>query len=81
MFSLISVSKEGLSEDELIQIIGTTTILFIPYHEGAPRMSFSTLFASIGDLLVSRSGLFNFSHGHLKSAVERRYIFDESLKR
>jgi len=69
MFSLLWVSKDGLSEAELIEILGIS------------RMSFSGVYTAVQDLLISKSGLLSFCHDDLRKAVEKKYIPDVDLKR
>jgi len=69
LFCLLWVSKEGLTDTELIDVLGVS------------RMTFSGVFTAIQDMIISRSGLLNFYHDDLRKAVERKYLSDEGLKR
>jgi tetratricopeptide (TPR) repeat protein len=62
MLSLLWVSKRGLSESELVEVLAVT------------RVEFSPLFLALQENLTSRGGLLNFFHDYLRIAVEKRYL-------
>jgi hypothetical protein len=65
--SLIWVSRRGLSEVELLDLLGK--------DDGPlPRAHWSPLHLAAESSLVNRSGLLNFSHDYLRQAVKHRYI-------
>eukprot|EP01114_Cavostelium_apophysatum_P012931 TRINITY_DN3020_c0_g2_i1.p1 TRINITY_DN3020_c0_g2~~TRINITY_DN3020_c0_g2_i1.p1 ORF type:complete len:1203 (-),score=303.44 TRINITY_DN3020_c0_g2_i1:33-3641(-) len=66
--SYLWVSRRGLTESALIEILGIT------------RMQFSPFFFAIQESLVSRSGLYNFFHDYLRQAVEKRYVNQAMMK-
>jgi nephrocystin-3 len=68
--SLIFSSRRGLSEKELLEMLG---------FEGAPlpQALWSPLFLAIEESLVSRQGLLNFFHDYFRQAVYNRYIVNE----
>jgi tetratricopeptide (TPR) repeat protein len=65
--SLIWVSRRGLAEVELLDMIGTR-------GEPLPRAFWSPLFLALESALVIRSGLIGFSHEYLRQAVKNRYL-------
>ncbi|HGE73204.1 TPA: DUF4062 domain-containing protein, partial [Candidatus Poribacteria bacterium] len=72
--SLIWASRRGLSEVELMDLLG---------KDGEPlqRAYWSPLYLASDQSLVSRSGLIGFFHDYLRSAVERKYLKTEDDKR
>lgn len=60
-------TRHGLNEAEMLDILGNK-------GNPLPRAKWSPFFLSMGDALVSKGGLLNFSHGHLKKAVEVKYL-------
>ncbi|MBM4286409.1 MAG: tetratricopeptide repeat protein, partial [Deltaproteobacteria bacterium] len=65
--SLIWAARRGLTESELLEIMGT--------EDGPlPRAFWSPLFLALEESLVSRSGLMNFFHDYLRQAVQERYL-------
>lgn len=65
--SLIWASRRGLSETELLELLGKD-------NEPMPRAYWSPLYLALEESLVSRSGLLNFFHDYLRKAVEDRYL-------
>jgi len=67
ILSLIIASRKGLSESEILGILG------LHYHEWSP------IFIALEESLVTRSGLLTFFHDYLRQAVEARYVntFDQ----
>jgi tetratricopeptide (TPR) repeat protein len=62
VFSLIAVSRAGLSETELLAITGVAPLYW------------SQLYAAISMHLVTKNGLLSFSHQFLRDAVWKRYL-------
>ena len=62
--SLIAVSRDGLSEDELLDITDT---------KGKPLL-WSQFFCSFRQHMIVKSGLVSFAHAFIREAVEERYI-------
>jgi len=60
-------ARHGLSEAEMLDILGRK-------EKPLARALWSPLFLSMGDALVSKGGLLNFSHDYLKKAVEIKYL-------
>jgi nephrocystin-3 len=72
--SLIWASRRGLSETELLELLGSD-------GESLPKAYWSPLFLATEESLVSRSGLLNFFHDFLRKAVKDKYLHDTELKR
>jgi hypothetical protein len=72
-FSLLWVARRGLSETELLELLGA---------EGSPlpRAYWSPLFLAAESSLTSRSGLLGFFHDYLRAAVEHRYLYEEQAR-
>ncbi len=70
--SLIGCSRRGLSEPELLEILGTS-------ESPLPRAYLSPLLLSLDDLLVSSGGLIAFAHDSLRIAVKSRYLQDNEI--
>jgi nephrocystin-3 len=68
---LIWISRRGLSEHELLEILN------IPQYEW---LIISAAFDQVL-ALVNRNGLLNFYHSYLQQAVEQRYLNNEELKK
>eukprot|EP00005_Dracoamoeba_jomungandri_P005444 CAMPEP_0174258426 /NCGR_PEP_ID=MMETSP0439-20130205/7418_1 /TAXON_ID=0 /ORGANISM="Stereomyxa ramosa, Strain Chinc5" /LENGTH=1085 /DNA_ID=CAMNT_0015341927 /DNA_START=79 /DNA_END=3336 /DNA_ORIENTATION=- len=66
-FCLLTVSKQGLSEDELKSILDIDT------------MKFRRFLSVVDEFVISHQGLLNFSHSSLKTAVLKRYLPDEDM--
>ena len=62
ILSLIAVSRNGLSEEELLAITNET-----PLH-------WSQFFCAIRQHLVVKNGLISFAHSYIRKAVEDRYL-------
>lgn len=65
--SFIWASHRGLTETELLEILGTDGKPF-------PRAAWSPLFLAIREFLVNRLGFFTFAHNFLRDAVRDTYI-------
>jgi len=68
---LIWISRRGLSEHELLEILN------IPQYEW---LIISAAFDQVL-ALVNRNGLLNFYHSYLQQAVEQHYLNNEELKK
>lgn len=68
--SYLWAARRGLSETELLELLGT---------EGSPlpRAHFSPFYLSAESSLVNRSGLIGFFHDYLRDAVLHRYLSRE----
>ncbi|MCX6844512.1 MAG: tetratricopeptide repeat protein [candidate division WOR-3 bacterium] len=66
----IWAARRGLSEVELLDILGKD-------GEPLPRAYWSRLFLAAEQALVSKAGLLNFFHDHLRAAVRNRYLPEE----
>ncbi len=65
--SLLCAARRGLSEAELMDLLGT--------EQGPlPRAHWSPLFLAAEQSLVSRSGLIGFGHDYLRQAVRDKYL-------
>lgn len=62
ILSLIAVSRNGLSEEEILAITHAT-----PLH-------WSQFFCAIRQHLVVKNGLISFAHGYIRHAVDARYV-------
>lgn len=72
--SLIWAARRGLSEAELLDMLGT--------DDGPlPRAYWSPLYLSLETSLINLRGLFSFSQDYLRQAVGERYLDDEELRR
>jgi len=65
--SLIWAARNGLSEDELLELLGTNDQLL-------PKADWSPLYLAAEESLVNRSGLLSFFHDFMRQAVEVRYL-------
>ncbi len=73
-FSLLWASRRGLSETELLELLGTK-------GQPLPRAFWSPLYLAAEQSLTSRSGLLGFFHDYLRSAVEHRYLRTQPAKK
>ena len=64
ILSLIAVSRNGLSEEDILSITGET-----PLH-------WSQFFCAIRQNLIVKNGLISFAHCYIRKAVEWRYLKD-----
>ena len=60
--SLVFAARQGLSEPELLEIMGV------------PRLLWTPLFLALQDSLFIRSGMLNFFHEFLKQAISAKYL-------
>jgi tetratricopeptide (TPR) repeat protein len=71
--SLLWAARRGLSESELLTILGTS-------DGPLPGAHWSPLYLAAEHALVNRSGLLNFGHPYLREAVRLRYLPAEEEK-
>jgi tetratricopeptide (TPR) repeat protein len=71
--SLLWAARRGLSEAELLELLGTG-------GEPLPRAHWSPLYLAAEQSLVSRSGLVGFFHDYLRQAVSDRYLPSEGAQ-
>ena len=62
VLSFIAVSRKGLQEDEIMSLCGLK------------QLEWSSFYCSFSPHLISRSGLLDFSHSHIRDAVTKRYL-------
>lgn len=72
--SLLWASRRGLSESELMRLLGTR-------DQPLARAHWSPLYLAAEQSLVSRAGLLGFSHGYFRRAVQGRYLPREAEQR
>jgi len=72
-FSLLWAARRGLSETELLDLLGTD-------GQPLPRAFWSPLFLAAESSLTSRSGLLGFFHDYLRQAVERFCLPSQQAK-
>ena len=65
VLSIIAISKNGLTEQEILSIV-----------EGTP-LAWSQLYCSFAGQLVSKKGIISYSHLYLRDAVMHRYLDTE----
>lgn len=73
VMSLLWASRRGLSEVELLEILGSDGVPF-------PRAYWSPLFLAAEESLFSRSGLLDFFHDFIRRAVQDRYLNDAVIE-
>src|SRR5205823_3785636 len=71
--SLIWASQLGLTENELLELLGQKQRL--PHHVWSP------VYLALQSALLNQSGRLNFFHDSFRKAVETRYLPEEALKR
>ena len=69
VMSCIWASRNGLSENELLEIVGLT------------RLQLSTFLIALEYHLMQRGGLYTFFHNYLREAVEIRYLNSDGSKK
>ena len=72
--SLIWAARSGLSESELLDILGTDSAPL-------PQVFWSPLFLVAEKSFINRRGILNFFHAYLRRAVEQRYLSDDKQKK
>lgn len=73
-FSLIQCSKYGLSENELLDLLGEN-------GQPIPPLFWSPLSIAAFDFLVNQSGLMNIFHTFFQKALESRYLKNPDAKK
>jgi tetratricopeptide (TPR) repeat protein len=71
--SLLWASRRGLSESELLQILGRE-------EEPLPQATWSPLYLSMANSLVNRAGLLNFSHDFLRTTAKEACLPTEEAQ-
>jgi len=66
-FSLIWAARRGLSEGELLDLLGAN-------YEPLPRAYWSPVYLAAETSFINRDGLISFFHKYLDQAVQRRYL-------
>ena len=72
--SLLWVARRGLSEAELLDMLGTN-------QEPLPRAYWSPLYLAVEPSLVNRSGMLGLFHEYFRQAVRNRYLSTEEEQR
>lgn len=68
VFSLIAISRNGLTERSLSEILNVPPIYISPLYYGARHF------------LVTMGGFINFSHDLIKQTVVQRYLLDKNVE-
>ena len=68
--SLLWAARRGLSETELLQVLGED-------DRPLPHAAWSPLYLAMSDALVSRGGLLTFAHDFLRTAAQDAYLSTE----
>lgn len=68
VLSLLYFSRDGLSENNLMEILGVK------------RLEFSTLFLAIEEHLIDRNGLYGFFHDYIREAVKAKYLTSDIVR-
>lgn len=71
--SYIWTSKQGLSETELLDLLGNQ-------GQSIPQRIWSPLYLALEKSFINRRGLLGFYHDYLRQAVEYRYLENEDAK-
>lgn len=72
--SLIWAARRGLSEAELLDLLGKD-------GQQLPRATWTPYYLSAESSLVSQCGLLTFSHGYVSESVAKRYFQSENVAR
>lgn len=72
--SLLWAARHGLSETELLELLGTN-------GQSLPQAYWSPLYLSLEQSFLNRNGLISFSHDYFRQAVQNRYSSDLSAQR
>ncbi|MHA1998186.1 MAG: DUF4062 domain-containing protein, partial [Promethearchaeota archaeon] len=67
-FSLLWAARQGLSETELLAMLGRGR------DDPLPTIHWSPLFIAARHVLVDKGGLLSFSHDYFRQAVKQRYL-------
>ncbi|MCX6055280.1 MAG: DUF4062 domain-containing protein [Chloroflexi bacterium] len=70
--SLLLAAKRGLSEVELLELLGTD-------GQPLPHAYWSPVHLALEQSFLNREGLIVFSHDYLRQAVQNRYLSEESM--
>lgn len=73
--TLILLSKNGLTEDDIFSIIDNDNN--VPEEYRIKRIDLSRILCSLSSHLITRNGLLSFSHTYISEAIWRNYIYDE----
>lgn len=73
VLTLISAARRGLSEAEILRLLRPPELPQLPAATWAP------LRAALEEAMVDRSGILNFSHDFMRTAVEEEFMLPESL--
>ena len=73
--TLILLSKNGLTEDEIFSIIDNDNN--VPEEYRIKRIDLSRILCSLSSHLITRNGLLSFSHTYISEAISRNYIYDD----
>ncbi len=74
-FTLIAGSRTGLSEPELLGLLGGGEPGRLPHAVWAP------LYLAAGEALMRRSGRLTVAHDHFAKAIDDRYLADDDARR
>ncbi len=77
--SLIACSRFGLSEAELLDLLGKKKA--DGKSEPLPRRPWTPFYLAAENALAQRAGLLTFGHDYLRATVERRYLADGAAAR
>ena len=73
--TLILLSKNGLTEDDIFSIIDNDNN--VPEEYRIKRIDLSRILCSLSSHLITRNGLLSFSHTYISEAIWRNYIYDD----
>ena len=73
--TLILLSKNGLTEDDIFSIIDNDNN--VPEEYRIKRIDLSRILCSLSSHLITRNGLLSFSHTSISEAIWRNYIYDD----
>ena len=73
--TLILLSKNGLTEDEIFSIIDNDNN--VPEEYRIKRIDLSRILCSLSSHLITRNGLLSFSHTYISDAIWSNYIYDD----
>ncbi len=82
ILSLIYVSRDGMSEEELLEIINSTTIGRLQEEAECLRLTradLSAILLALDEHIIEKEGLLNFFHAFMEKAVVDRYALDDTL--
>jgi tetratricopeptide (TPR) repeat protein len=73
-FTLLWAARRGLSEAELLQLLGKDS-------EPLPQAHWSPLYLAVERALISRGGVLGFADDHLRESVARKFLPAEENRR